>query len=175
MNNPHAKCFGLGGVLISAFLLLTSVSHTAVASTFTVTNTNDSGSGSLRQAIIDANNHAGADIIDFNIPGSVVQTITPASALPYIISPVTIDGYTQPGSSRNTHAITLGDNSVHLIEIDGTNTRGSNGAAVLKFNTGADGSMIQGLVVNRGSACIAVFGISNVTVQAVFSGPIRAA
>src|SRR5512135_2908871 len=31
--------------------------------TFTVTNTADDGSGSLRQAIIDANKHAGADEI----------------------------------------------------------------------------------------------------------------
>ena len=35
---------------------------------FTVTNTNDSGAGSLRQAILDANATAGADEIRFNIP-----------------------------------------------------------------------------------------------------------
>ena len=33
--------------------------------TFTVTNSNDSGSGSLRQAIADANAAAGADSIEF--------------------------------------------------------------------------------------------------------------
>jgi hypothetical protein len=36
--------------------------------TFTVTNTLDSGAGSLRQAIQDANNVAGLDEIVFNIP-----------------------------------------------------------------------------------------------------------
>jgi hypothetical protein len=37
--------------------------------TYTVTNTNDSGAGSLRQAIIDANANPGADIIGFNLSG----------------------------------------------------------------------------------------------------------
>jgi len=37
----------------------------AQANTFEVTNTNESGPGSLRQAITDANNHAGSDIITF--------------------------------------------------------------------------------------------------------------
>ena len=35
------------------------------AATFTVTNTGDSGAGSLRQAILDANAHAGADVVRF--------------------------------------------------------------------------------------------------------------
>jgi hypothetical protein len=51
------------------------------AGTFTVTNTNDTGAGSLRQAILDANAAAGADTIVFAIPGSGVHTIAPASAL----------------------------------------------------------------------------------------------
>ena len=40
----------------------------AVGTVYTVTNTNNSGAGSLRQAIADANGHAGADTIWFNIP-----------------------------------------------------------------------------------------------------------
>src|SRR5262245_43378446 len=36
-----------------------------VPSTFTVTNTNDSGDGSLRQAVLDANALAGPDAINF--------------------------------------------------------------------------------------------------------------
>ena len=42
----------------------------ARASTFLVTNTKDSGSGSLRQALIEANNQSGGDTIAFNIPTS---------------------------------------------------------------------------------------------------------
>lgn len=70
---------------------------TQSAATFTVTNTNDSGPGSLRQAILDANANPGADTIAFNIPGSGLQTIELSSALPTITDPVTIDGTTQPG------------------------------------------------------------------------------
>lgn len=35
--------------------------------TYTVTNTNDSGAGSLRQAILDANANAGLDTIDLYV------------------------------------------------------------------------------------------------------------
>ncbi len=42
---------------------------------FTVLNTNDSGTGSLRQAILDANSMGGGTI-NFNIPGSGVHTIS---------------------------------------------------------------------------------------------------
>ena len=61
------------------------------ADTFTVTHTDDSGPGSLRQAILDANATAGADTIEFNIPGAGVHTITPTTALPGITDAVTID------------------------------------------------------------------------------------
>src|SRR3989442_5833254 len=58
----------------------------AQAAGFVVTNTNDSGAGSLRQAILDANaNGSGVvDTITFNISGGGVKTIIPSSALPAI-------------------------------------------------------------------------------------------
>ena len=43
----------------------------AAAATYTVVNTEDAGAGSLRQAILDANSHAGPDIIMFSIPKTV--------------------------------------------------------------------------------------------------------
>ena len=46
------------------------VALAATAATYTVTTTADSGAGSLRQAILDANANAGADTIAFDIPGS---------------------------------------------------------------------------------------------------------
>ena len=52
------------------------------AATYVVTTTADSGAGSLRQAILDANGNAGADTITFNIPASGVQTISPVTILP---------------------------------------------------------------------------------------------
>src|SRR3954453_17447125 len=70
-----------------------------------VTSAADSGAGSLRQAILDANANPGVDMIQFNIPttdpgfdpatGSFSIRLT--SALPGITDPVTIDGTTQPG------------------------------------------------------------------------------
>src|SRR5262245_52101832 len=64
---------------------------------FTVTNTKDTGAGSLRQAILDANANAGSDTIQFAV-GNGVQIINVTSvALPSISDPVTIDGTTQPG------------------------------------------------------------------------------
>ena len=55
----HAAC---------ALLLLQAIP--AAATTFSVTSTDDSGPGTLRQAILDANANAGADTIAFAIPGT---------------------------------------------------------------------------------------------------------
>ena len=118
---------------------------TAAADTYPVTNTNDTGPGSLRQAILDSNGHAGLDNISFNIPGSGVRTITPATELPVITSPVTIDGYTQPGSSANT--VAAADNAVLLIELNGASA-GNSGSGVT-FGLNATGSTVRGLVINR--------------------------
>ena len=80
-----------------------SAPFVALGNTYTVTSTADSGAGTLRQAILDANANPGADTIAFNIVGSGVHTIAPASACRRSRDPVTIDGYTQPGSSANTN------------------------------------------------------------------------
>ena len=67
-------------------------------STFTVSNTGDSGPGSLRQAIVDSNKTIGAtNTIDFKIPGSVVHAIARAGrAMPASTS----CSPTRPTSSR---------------------------------------------------------------------------
>jgi CSLREA domain-containing protein len=105
----------------------------------------------LRAAIQQANVTSGADTIAFNIPGSGVQTISPLSRLPEITKPVTIDGYTQPGSKRNDQAV--GTNAVLNIEL-----RGSSGledpfvepASGLKLRgPSASNSVIRGLVINN--------------------------
>jgi hypothetical protein len=137
------------------------------ASTFTVTTVNDSGPGSLRQAILDANANAGLDSIVFAIPGSAVQTISPLTVLPVITSPVTIDGYTQPNASVNTDPVA--DNAVLLIELAGTNLQP--GDPGLDFQTGSDGSTVRGLVINRcpGPEIRVIFA-SSVTVAGNFIG-----
>jgi hypothetical protein len=65
-----------------------------------VTNTNDSGAGSLRQAITDVNvapSGPQAVGIVFNIPGNGVQMITPFTPLPTLTKPTNLDATTQPG------------------------------------------------------------------------------
>jgi hypothetical protein len=81
-----------------AFVLTLGAASGGLAATFTVTTTADSGAGSLRQAILDANAAAGADTIAFAIPGSGPYVITPLPpGLPAMTGPTTIDGTTQPG------------------------------------------------------------------------------
>ncbi|MEO8115475.1 MAG: hypothetical protein ABI655_13900, partial [Phenylobacterium sp.] len=57
--------------------------------TYTVSNTNDAGDGSLRQAILDANQNGGADNIAFSLSSGAVITL--ASDLPQITDDVTIN------------------------------------------------------------------------------------
>lgn len=77
--------------LLPATILVTAlIGSTAGAATFTVSNLNDSGAGSLRDAIDMANAAPGADKITFNVSGTIVL----ASTLPTIVdgSEITIDG-----------------------------------------------------------------------------------
>ncbi|HKI19981.1 MAG TPA: Ig-like domain-containing protein, partial [Isosphaeraceae bacterium] len=115
--------------------------------TFTVTSTGDSGPGTLRQAIVDSNVQAGPNTIDFNIPGTGVQTIAPISALPAITTPVTIDGYSQPGAHPNTNGPRQGDNATLLIQLDGSNLALSLGSPTGLLVTGG-GSTVRGLVID---------------------------
>jgi hypothetical protein len=62
-----------------------------------VTTTNDSGAGSLREAILAANAVAAPEEIRFAIPGAGPHTIALASALPQITDPVYLNGASQPG------------------------------------------------------------------------------
>jgi len=101
--------------------------------TFTVSNTNDAGAGSLRQAIIDANAAGGADVIDFSI-GSSARTITLASTLPTITGQVVIDATTQAGFGGTP-----------LIEVKGAGSSG--GIQGLTLSGG--NSTVRGLVLNQ--------------------------
>jgi hypothetical protein len=105
----------------------------SLLSVFTVTTTADSGSGSLRQAILDANAAAGADEVRFDIPGTGVQTIPPISALPVVSGPLTIDGTTQRGYAGSP-----------VIEISGVAAGQANGLVI-----GARPSVVKGLAINR--------------------------
>ena len=136
------------GKLLALAVLLAAIASLVLAArpahaetTFTVKNTNDSGPGSLRQAMFDANVTAGADVIDFNIDGSGVHTIAPESALPTITEAVSINGYSQPGSHPNTKAV--GGDAVLKIELS-DNTQYGYGLVITGSN-----STVKGLVINR--------------------------
>jgi hypothetical protein len=149
------------GFSLFVFSLLATA---ASAATFTVTNTNDSGAGSFRQALLDANAAPGFDTIVFNIPGAGVHTITtPASDLPNITSPLLIDGFTQPGAVPNTNALNSGINAVLQIELAMTS------GGDLHIAAGADGTTIRGLVINNRFDEISVMA-NDVTISGNFIG-----
>ncbi len=141
-------------ILPLVFLVLPTLTWSA---TYTVTNTNNSGAGSVRQAILDANGTAQPDTIIFNIPttdpgwsGSFF-TILLNSALPAITGPTTLDGASQTAFTGDTNPpvaevttgpeiiIDLDANTGPVLEVTGNNvTIDSVGV------TNADGSINAG-------------------------------
>jgi parallel beta-helix repeat protein len=81
----------------------------------TVTSNADSGAGTLRDILTQANGIAGLNLIEFDISGDCPRLITLASPLPNITEPVIINGFSQPGASVNT--LDHGNNSVLCIGI----------------------------------------------------------
>jgi hypothetical protein len=123
-----------------------------------VTNTNDSGSGSLRQALLDANTNPVSNIIGFNIPGSCPRTIAVNTELPAITDGVSIRGYTQPGAAANSSSLI--DNATICVELVEAN--GNTVANGLHFTPAADddafdvsglaiGGFNTGIYVDHGS------------------------
>ncbi len=118
--------------------------------TFTVTNLQNAGAGSFRQAIIEANKRPGADTIEFGVAGTI--RITGAS-LPAITGSVTINGTTAPGF-----------NGSPVVTI---NFQGSKG---LEFARGADGSTVSSLALVRAGNAGVTLSASNVTVEGNYIG-----
>jgi hypothetical protein len=179
---------------VSAWHCADRLEDRTLLATFTVTNTMDSGAGSLRQAMLDANAVAGADTIEFAVPATdgghvyyqddgiagqvtlanVATTteaddasiadidpdwahswfsIQPTGPLPQISEVVAIDGYSQAGASANTNPAGQGLNTVLKIEINGASAGqvefGLLGVGLNFADTGAGGTTIRGLVLNR--------------------------
>lgn len=140
----------------------------------TVTNTNDSGAGSLRQFLLNANLLGGDTTLaqtghvsgkenailmlpttdpNYNTAGTY-WSIPLQSTLPAITSPLVLDGSLPAGSNTNP-----------ALELKGTTAgTGSNG---LTLNAGADGSTIRKLAINGfGGAGIYLNGSNNNSLQA---------
>src|SRR5689334_7592144 len=149
--------FGPASQTFNALSANQTANFAATRQSFVVTNANNHGSGSLRDAIVNANATVGKDTIVFNIPGPGVKTITLLTALPEITDPVVIDATTQPGYA-----------GAPLVEIDGS--------AITDFTNGltikAGGSTVRGLAIGsfRNNAAILLSGCDNNVIQGNYIG-----
>lgn len=186
---------GLSLTLTLTGYLAASLSHTPhakAAGVITVNSNNDTtandGVCTLREAIVAANNDTASgaaggecaagsdtDTINFSITGTASftndgqsgYTITPATALPFISTPMTINGYSQPGARANTAIAPQPLNGRLLIQLDG-NDGDFHG---LQMADGSDGSVIAGLVIGRfKQAAIYTLGADNTSIHGNYLG-----
>lgn len=123
----------------AGLLSAVSLSGGAMADVYSVTTTNDAGAGSLRQAILDANDHPGADAIHFQIPGVGLHILMPQSELPALTEPTTVSGLTEDVASCASWPPTL------QVVLDGSEAGAdANGLTLL-----GDDSIVTGLVIRR--------------------------
>ncbi|MDQ3704986.1 MAG: Ig-like domain-containing protein [Chloroflexota bacterium] len=135
--------------LAASVLMAVVIAAPAQAAPFSVTNTADSGEGSLRQAISDANASAGEDTINFD-PSLSGQTITLGSQLPAITDGA---GLVIDGGSAN---ITVSGNSAVRVFAVGTPTI-SGAKLTLNNLTVANGrSILGGGILNESSNTLTV-------------------
>ncbi len=132
-SSTASKAIGLGVAALA-------VVPAANAASFNVTNLNDSGAGSLRQAIADANGAAGADVVTFQ--AALTGTITLTTGQLYITDSLDIQG---PGAAALTvsgnnasRVFYLYSNSQELdVRIAGLTITGGNetiGAGIVNFD-----------------------------------------
>jgi uncharacterized repeat protein (TIGR01451 family) len=132
----------------------------ALLTTFTVMNANDSGAGSLRNAITQLNSDmsAGTDTINFQIGTGGLATISLMSPLPNIGHAVIIDGTTQSGFLGKPLIVLNGSALNSTLDISG-----------LEFT--ADGNTVKGLVINGfPRAAIFLLTTNGNTIQGNFLG-----
>jgi hypothetical protein len=156
--SPHGQRCRLG---------LESLEERALPSTFTVLNAADSGLGSLRQAILNADAGGGPATIRFAILGTGFQVIRPLSALPAVTVPVSIDGFAQPGASPATQTAA----AVIDIQLDGALAGPKADGLVLD----GGGSTLRGLAITNFQDVGLVLGVhgGDVITGATFTGSLR--
>lgn len=106
------------------------------AQTYSVTTTADSGAGSLRDAMTQANENPNLGIIKFAIPGACPRLISLTTPLPKVTTAMLIDGTSQSGWVANT------DNAAFLATLCVV-VKPASGTLVYAFNVpdGADASL----------------------------------
>jgi len=164
---------GRSASILSSALLFSSTALLSAA-TLTVTTTADSGPGSLRQAILDANSGAGADTIEFNISGGGPYVITPLPpGLPALTGPTTVDGTTQPGYA--------GSPIIEIANFSGTGLKLQGGSSTVRaivfrdLNAGisveSSGNHVEGCFVGTDvTGTVAAANGTGVVVQAGANG-----
>ncbi len=126
MRNPKRGA-GLRFCLVAALVVATAwfalpiglrelLEPTAYAANFQVINTNDSGSGSMRQAILDANANSGTDVIRVD-PALSGQTVMLLTALPPVTESVDLiaNGLRLDGSvTGSANGLVLSGNNIFV-------------------------------------------------------------
>lgn len=137
---------------------------------FTVTNTNASGAGSLADAVDQANELAGYNIIKFNIAGSCPRRINLSATLS-IQGSTLIDGWTQPGNVKNTDDI--GWNAAPCVILDGN---GAVGTGISAGSAIADGNLqVRGIAFEGFSTALFLsFGKNHLVFGNQFGGRVGA-
>src|SRR6185369_23171 len=150
----------LMSIVLLCSSLLGFMLSTLQAGTFVVTNTLDSGAGSLRQAVLDANSNGGGTITFSNVVG----TITLSSPLPAITANTSLLG---PG----TNSLTISaSNQFRVFAFNGGTTNTVSGLSIAngKAPTNENG----GGVLTAGSLTIISVTLSNNHTQGGFGGAI---
>jgi hypothetical protein len=142
-------------------LTLEALEDRLVPSTFTVMNTSDSGAGSLRQAILDANAAAGPDVINFDPAAfGTPSTIGLLNSLPDITDDLTINGPTAArltiSGDENVRILSVSAGDVTLSDLTLTNgvARGADGADAGFTGDGGDGGAGEGGAIFIGGGTV---------------------
>jgi hypothetical protein len=140
--------------LVTTVAILLSV-QSLFAADFTVTSTANSGPGSLRQAVRDAEaNGTGLDNIFFAIPETLIELTDSIT----INSPVFIDGYTQPGSQQG--AISSGRNLQVALSFNPF-TNGNASSTIDGLYINSRGVTIRGLAIVRARVAVTIAAALN--------------
>lgn len=101
------------------------------------------GQCTLVDAIAFANVHAGADSINFDLPGVGIRTIIPTMPLPPLSDDAgaTIDGFSQPGATPNS--LTAGNDAVWKVRISGSASNPQGAGIDLRSSN----NVVRGLIV----------------------------
>ena len=164
---PSGSRFAVGDTVVAC--VATDVSGNSSSCTFTIrivpqtivaSSTADSGPGTLRQALLDANAAEGNNTIKFAFRGVPPYVIHLLSPLPQISDPVVIDGWSQ-----------IQFQGQPVIEIDGTNvvpptpTAERTGLSIV-----VGGTTVRGLVLNGFTTGIRAGGAGGHVIQGNFIG-----